>query len=172
VKRTPAFWLDLPVKLLLLLLLAFGALSGLERFAGKAFRWRLIGYAIAAFLVPAIWAIRAVAIALRRTAILWELAGVTSRSASAAQRWALQSPYSPQERRTSPPRNSRLGCTSAQHVQNVPVNLLERLRRWWKPAEYDREHAPSDGEGHPLSPVEREEEAEPNSLDDVSRTSN
>jgi len=85
VKRTPAFWLDLLVKLSLLLLLAFGAFSGLERFAGKAFGWRLIGYAIAAFLVPAIWAMRAVAIALRRTAILWELAEVTSRSASAAQ---------------------------------------------------------------------------------------
>jgi hypothetical protein len=58
VKRTPAFWLDVAVKLSLLLLLAFGAFSGLERFAGKAFGWRLIGYSIAAFAVPAVWAVR------------------------------------------------------------------------------------------------------------------
>jgi hypothetical protein len=58
VKRTPAFWLDLAVKLLLLALLAFGAFSGLERFAGKAFGWRLVGYSIAALLVPAIWVVR------------------------------------------------------------------------------------------------------------------
>ena len=32
-----AFWLNLAVKLSLVLLLAFGAFSGLERFAGKAF---------------------------------------------------------------------------------------------------------------------------------------
>ena len=57
-KRTPAFWLDLAVKLLLLALLAFGAFSGLERFAGKAFGWRLVGYSIAALLVPAIWVVR------------------------------------------------------------------------------------------------------------------
>ncbi len=57
-KRTPAFWLDAAVKAALLLLLVFGAFSGLERFAGKAFGWRLIGYSIAAFLVPAIWALR------------------------------------------------------------------------------------------------------------------
>jgi hypothetical protein len=40
------------------LLLAFGAFSGLERFAGKAFGWRLVGYSIAALIVPAIWAAR------------------------------------------------------------------------------------------------------------------
>ncbi len=45
-------------KLSLLLLLAFGAFSGLERFAGKAFGWRLVGYSIAALLVPAIWVVR------------------------------------------------------------------------------------------------------------------
>lgn len=56
--RTPALWLDLAVKLSLVLLLAFGALSGLERFAGKAFGWRLVGYSIAALVVPAIWAAR------------------------------------------------------------------------------------------------------------------
>ncbi len=48
--------LDLAVKVSLVLLLAFGAFSGLERFAGKAFGWRLVGYSIAALIVPAIWA--------------------------------------------------------------------------------------------------------------------
>ncbi len=57
-KRAPALWLDLAVKLSLVLLLAFGAFSGLERFAGKAFGWRLVGYSIAALIVPAIWAAR------------------------------------------------------------------------------------------------------------------
>ena len=56
--RAPAFWLNLAVKLSLVLLLAFGAFSGLERFAGKAFGWRLVGYSIAALIVPAIWAAR------------------------------------------------------------------------------------------------------------------
>jgi hypothetical protein len=58
VKRTPALWLDLAVKLSLVALLAFGAFSGLDRFAGKAFGWRLVGYSIAALVVPAIWAAR------------------------------------------------------------------------------------------------------------------
>jgi hypothetical protein len=58
VTRKPALWLDLAVKLSLVLLLAFGAFSGLERFAGKAFGWRLVGYSIAALIVPAIWAAR------------------------------------------------------------------------------------------------------------------
>jgi hypothetical protein len=49
---------DIAVKVALVALLAFGAFSGLDRFAGKAFGWRLIGYSIAAGLVPAIWAIR------------------------------------------------------------------------------------------------------------------
>jgi hypothetical protein len=46
------------VKVALVGLLAFGAFSGLERFAGKAFGWRLAGYSIAALLVPAIWVFR------------------------------------------------------------------------------------------------------------------
>jgi hypothetical protein len=53
-----AFWLNLIVKASLVLLLAFGAFSGLERFSGKAFGWRLVGYSIAALIVPAIWAAR------------------------------------------------------------------------------------------------------------------
>ena len=57
-KRPLAFWLDLAVKSALVGLLAFGAFSGLERFDGKAFGWRLAGYTVAAFLVPAIWALR------------------------------------------------------------------------------------------------------------------
>jgi hypothetical protein len=57
-KRSAAFWIDVVVKLSLIVLLAFGAFSGLERFAGKAFGWRLLGYSIAAFLVPAIWGAR------------------------------------------------------------------------------------------------------------------
>jgi len=56
--RPPVFWIDLAVKLSLVALLAFGAFSGLERFAGKAFGWRLGGYTIAALLVPAIWMLR------------------------------------------------------------------------------------------------------------------
>jgi hypothetical protein len=56
--RLPASWLDLAVKISLVLLLAFGAFSGLERFAGKAFGWRLVGYSIAALIVPAVWAAR------------------------------------------------------------------------------------------------------------------
>jgi hypothetical protein len=56
--RPPVFWLDAAVKLALVALLAFGAFSGLERFAGKAFGWRLGGYSVAALLVPAIWVAR------------------------------------------------------------------------------------------------------------------
>jgi hypothetical protein len=57
-ERRLLFWIDVAVKLVLVVLLAFGALSGLERFAGKAFGWRLFGYSIAALLVPAIWIVR------------------------------------------------------------------------------------------------------------------
>jgi hypothetical protein len=57
-ERRLDFWLDVAVKVALVVLLAFGAFSGLERFAGKAFGWRLFGYSIAALLVPAIWIAR------------------------------------------------------------------------------------------------------------------
>ena len=58
-RRLPlAFWIDLAVKVALVLLLAFGAFSGLERFAGKAFGWRLGGYSAAALVVPAMWFVR------------------------------------------------------------------------------------------------------------------
>jgi len=49
---------DVAIKVALVLLLAFAAFSGIDRFAGKAFGWRLVGYSIAATLVPAIWAAR------------------------------------------------------------------------------------------------------------------
>jgi hypothetical protein len=58
VGRTPAFWLDVAVKLALIVLLAFGAFSGLERFEGKAFGWRFVGYSLATVVVPAIWVAR------------------------------------------------------------------------------------------------------------------
>jgi hypothetical protein len=58
VRRTTAFWVDVAVKLALIGLLVFGAFSGLDRFEGKAFGWRLLGYSFAAFLVPAVWAVR------------------------------------------------------------------------------------------------------------------
>jgi hypothetical protein len=58
VTRPTLLWLDLAVKVALVGLLAFGAFSGLDRFAGKAFGWRLAGYSIAAVLVPAIWWLR------------------------------------------------------------------------------------------------------------------
>jgi hypothetical protein len=58
-RRCPAvFWIDLALKLVLVGLLAFGAFSGSERFAGKGFGWRLGGYSIAALLVPAVWMVR------------------------------------------------------------------------------------------------------------------
>jgi hypothetical protein len=38
------------------------------------------------------------------------------------------------------------------------VKFSERLRRWWKPAKYGDEHPAGEGEGHPLSAEEREEE--------------
>jgi hypothetical protein len=38
------------------------------------------------------------------------------------------------------------------------VKLRERLRRWWKPGEYDDERRAGEGEGHPLSAEERSEE--------------
>jgi hypothetical protein len=56
--RRPQLWLDLAIKVSLVIVLAFGAFSGLERFAGKAFGWRLLGYTIAALIVPAIWVLR------------------------------------------------------------------------------------------------------------------
>lgn len=53
--RPPIFWLNVAVKAALVGLLAFGAFSGLEQFDGKAFGWRLLGYPIAAIVVPVGW---------------------------------------------------------------------------------------------------------------------
>ena len=55
VSRRPIFWLNVAVKAALVGLLAFGAFSGLEQFDGKAFGWRLLGYPIAAIVVPVGW---------------------------------------------------------------------------------------------------------------------
>ena len=43
-----AFWLTFAVKAVLICLLVFGALSGLQQFEGKVFLWRLVTYPIAA----------------------------------------------------------------------------------------------------------------------------
>jgi hypothetical protein len=48
----------------------------------------------------------------------------------------------------------------SQRWEDEPMKLIERLRRWWSPGEYDDERPPSDGEGFALSDGEYEEEAE------------
>lgn len=53
--RSPALWLTLALKIVLICLLAIGAFSGLQQFEGKAFLWRLITYPVAAFVVPVAW---------------------------------------------------------------------------------------------------------------------
>jgi hypothetical protein len=55
VRRPWVFWLNLSVKAALVLLLAFGAFSGLEQFEGKAFGWRLVFYPLSAIVVPIGW---------------------------------------------------------------------------------------------------------------------
>ena len=50
-----AFWLTFAVKAVLICLLVFGALSGLQQFEGKVFLWRLVTYPIAALVVPITW---------------------------------------------------------------------------------------------------------------------
>lgn len=49
------FWLATALKMLLLGLLLFGALSGAAQFEGKAFGGRLLTYPIAGLVVPAGW---------------------------------------------------------------------------------------------------------------------
>jgi hypothetical protein len=51
----PALAIDIAVKAALIVLLLFGALSGLERFEGKAFTGRALAYPIATVIVPAAW---------------------------------------------------------------------------------------------------------------------
>jgi glycopeptide antibiotics resistance protein len=48
-------WLDLVAKAALVVLLLVGALSGLERFEGKAFTGRALAYPISALIVPVAW---------------------------------------------------------------------------------------------------------------------
>jgi hypothetical protein len=54
-RRSWAFWLDAAVKAALVGLLLFGALSGLDRFDGKAMTGRLLTYPLAALIVPLAW---------------------------------------------------------------------------------------------------------------------
>ena len=49
------FWFNLTVKAALIILLVFGAFSGLQQFEGKAFLWRLATYPVADLVVPAAW---------------------------------------------------------------------------------------------------------------------
>ena len=53
--RSPAFWAAVTLKVVLVGLLSFGAISGLQQFDGKAFLWRLITYPVGAFAVPICW---------------------------------------------------------------------------------------------------------------------
>ena len=54
----PLLWVNLAVKAALIILLVFGAFSGLQQFEGKAFLWRLATYPVAALVIPAVWYIR------------------------------------------------------------------------------------------------------------------
>lgn len=54
-RTTPAFWLDVAVKVALVALLLFGTFSGLERFEGKAFGGRALTYPISPLIVPVAW---------------------------------------------------------------------------------------------------------------------
>jgi hypothetical protein len=40
------------------------------------------------------------------------------------------------------------------------MNLIEKIKHWWAPGEYDDEGPPSDGEGYALSDREYEAETE------------
>jgi hypothetical protein len=53
-----ALWANLGIKMLLVGLLLFSALSDLERFDGKAMGARALTYPIATLIVPAIWRLR------------------------------------------------------------------------------------------------------------------
>ena len=55
VRMRPALVVDVALKLALVAALAFGTLSDLERFEGKAFGARLIAYPLATLIVPAAW---------------------------------------------------------------------------------------------------------------------
>ncbi len=56
--RLPASgWIDVGVKALYVVLVAYGAFSGGEQFEGKGFGWRLGGAAVIVLIVPAVWAL-------------------------------------------------------------------------------------------------------------------
>lgn len=50
-------WIDVGVKALFVVLVAYGAFSGGEQFEGKGFGWRLAGAAVIVLVVPAAWAL-------------------------------------------------------------------------------------------------------------------
>ena len=52
---SPAFWVNLAVKAVLICLLVVGAFSGLQQFEGKGYLWRLATYPVAALVVPVVW---------------------------------------------------------------------------------------------------------------------
>jgi hypothetical protein len=41
------------------------------------------------------------------------------------------------------------------------MNLIEKIKRWWAPGEYDEERPPSDGEGFALPDGDYEQLADP-----------
>ena len=45
-----------------------------------------------------------------------------------------------------------------------PMGLLDRLKRWWAPGEYDDERGESDGEGFALSDEDYAREKSPTEL--------
>jgi len=50
-------WVDVGVKALFVVLVAYGAFSGGDQFEGKGFGWRLAGAAVIVVAVPAAWAL-------------------------------------------------------------------------------------------------------------------
>ena len=56
-QQSPAFWINLALKVVLVGLLVVGAFSGLQQFEGKGYSWRLATYPIAALVVPVAWTI-------------------------------------------------------------------------------------------------------------------
>jgi hypothetical protein len=49
------------------------------------------------------------------------------------------------------------------------MNLLEKLKRWWAPGEYDDERGPSEGEGYAVSREDYELEREQQTQADMTR---
>ena len=41
------------------------------------------------------------------------------------------------------------------------MKIIEKIKRWWAPGEYDDELPASEGEGHPLTEAERDDAKDP-----------